>query len=116
MSDDEVTTMADMDCVPCQGGVPPMERQAAEAMLKNLDPSWSLNSAEHLFRVFNFDDFVTALAFVNRLGSIAEEQWHHPDLELGWGRVGVEIWTHKIDGLAEADFILAAKFDRAYQQ
>ena len=66
----------------------------------------------HLERSFTFPDFQTALDFVNRVGGLAEEQGHHPDLYLAWGRVGIKIWTHKIDGLTESDFILAAKIDR----
>src|SRR5579871_2155809 len=66
----------------------------------------------HLKKSYAFPDFVKALAFVNQAGAIAEEQGHHPDLYLSWGKVGVEIWTHKIDGLTESDFILAAKLDR----
>ena len=67
----------------------------------------------HLEAEFLFSDFAEALAAVNRLGAIAEAEWHHPDLLVAWGKVGVKLWTHKIDGLAEADFVLAAKFDRA---
>ena len=68
----------------------------------------------HLSKTYQFKNFVDALAFVNRVGELAEENFHHPDLYLAWGKVGVEIWTHKIDGLTESDFIFAAKCDRAY--
>ena len=79
-------------------------------MLEQLD-DWEAIQNHHLKQTFTFEDFVSALAFVNRIGEIAEQEDHHPDLYLAWGRVGVEIWTHKINGLSESDFILAAKID-----
>ncbi len=111
---EENCKLADRTCQPCRGGVPPMERDEAEAMLSQLDGEWSLNEEGHLQRSYAFDDFMGALEFANAVGSIAETQGHHPDLLVRWGRCGIEIWTHKISGLAEADFILAAKADRAY--
>lgn len=103
--------LADRKCAPCQGGVPPLKseeiaRYAAET------PGWRVVNEHHLERVFVFPDFRTALDFVNRVGELAEEEGHHPDLLLSWGRVEVRIWTHKVDGLTESDFILAAKIDR----
>ncbi len=83
---------------------------------RELDAGWALNEAGHLLRSYEFRDFAAALAFANRVGAIAEEQGHHPDLHVGWGRCGVEIWTHKIDGLTESDFYLAAKADRAFNE
>lgn len=106
--------LADRTCLPCRGGTPPMERPEAETMLAQLDDSWSLNASGHLERKYPFSDFMGALDFANAIGAIAEEQGHHPDLYVAWGRCGIEIWTHKISGLAEADFILAAKADRAF--
>jgi 4a-hydroxytetrahydrobiopterin dehydratase len=110
-----MTTMglADRQCIPCRGGVPPLPRDRIEALLKELEPGWSVNAAGHLYRAYEFPDFATSLAFANRVGAIAEEQAHHPDLHVAWGRCGVEIWTHKIGGLTESDFFLAAKADRA---
>lgn len=94
-----------------------MERAEAEALLQKLSPEWELAEVAPgvtgLQKTFRFGDFAQALAFVNRAGAIAEEQGHHPDLLLKWGRVTVSVWTHKIKGLTESDFILAAKFDRA---
>jgi 4a-hydroxytetrahydrobiopterin dehydratase len=81
-----------------------------------LDPAWEVVDEHHLTRLFKFKDFAEALAFVNRVGEMAEEQGHHPDLHLAWGRVGVDVWTHKIDGLHEADFVFAAKCDVLYAQ
>jgi 4a-hydroxytetrahydrobiopterin dehydratase len=103
--------LAEKRCVPCRGGVPPLTREAIEQLLPQI-PEWQVVDDHHLARTYTFPDFRTALDFVNRAGAVAEEQGHHPDLYLSWGKVGVQIWTHKIDGLTESDFILAAKFDR----
>jgi len=97
-------------CVPCRGGVPPLRGEEIRPLLEQV-PGWRVVDEHHLEREYAFSDFLTALDFVNRVGSIAEEQGHHPDLELSWGKAGVKIWTHKINGLTESDFILAAKID-----
>lgn len=97
-------------CVPCRGGVPPLRGEEIRPLLEQV-PGWRVVDEHHLEREYAFSDFLTALAFVNRVGSIAEEQGHHPDIELSWGKAGVKIWTHKINGLTESDFILAAKID-----
>ena len=107
-------TLADQQCIPCRGGVPPLATERIDALLEQLEPGWALTSTGHLRKDFEFGDFAEALAFANRVGAIAEEQGHHPDLHLAWGRCGVEIWTHKIGGLTESDFYLAAKADRAF--
>lgn len=107
-------SLADRQCIPCRGGVPPLPRERIEALLEQLEPGWTLTERGHLLRVYEFADFAQALKFANRLGAIAEEQGHHPDLHVAWGKCGVEIWTHKIDGLTESDFFLAAKADRAF--
>jgi 4a-hydroxytetrahydrobiopterin dehydratase len=104
-------SLADKTCVPCRGGVPPLKGSGIDA-LKNELPEWEVVREHHLRRLFKFTDFKTALAFVNRVGAIAEEQGHHPDILLAWGKVEVTIYTHKIDGLTESDFVLAAKTDR----
>jgi len=105
--------LADQTCVPCKGGVPPMERQRANELLRELAEGWALNPKGHLERTYSFANFVEAMAFANRVGEIAEEQNHHPDLHVAWGKCTVEIWTHKIKGLTESDFYFAAKADRA---
>lgn len=97
-------------CIPCSGGVPPLT-SAQIAELHPQVPGWEVVLGHHLHRVFGFDDFVSALAFVNRMGEVAEAEGHHPNISFTWGRVEVEIWTHKIDGLTESDFVLAAKID-----
>jgi len=103
--------LADQKCVPCRGGVPPLTpSQVAE--LRTQVPEWEVVENHHLVREFPFPDFVSALEFTNRVGEVAEEEGHHPDIYLAWGKVGVTIWTHKIDGLTPSDFILAAKIDR----
>jgi 4a-hydroxytetrahydrobiopterin dehydratase len=81
----------------------------ASRLMEQLD-GWSFEQG-HLAKSYSFSDFAGALDFVNRIGAIAEQQSHHPDIYMTWGKVSVEIWTHKIDGLTESDFILAAKFD-----
>ena len=106
---------ADNKCVPCRGGTPPMERAKAEEMLKQLDSGWALNNDSHLERLYTFKNFAQALAFVNKVGAVAEEEGHHPDLFLAWGKCKIELWTHKINGLTESDFYMAAKLDREFQ-
>jgi len=104
-------TLADMTCVPCKGGVPPLDGPAVDALLGRLD-GWHAVDGRRLTKTYRFPDFAHALVFVDRVGAIAEEQGHHPDIYLAWGKVTIEIWTHKINGLTESDFILAAKCDR----
>lgn len=103
--------LADRTCVPCRGGVPPLAGGDLEDLARQT-PGWEVVREHHLKREFRFQNFREALAFVNRVGALAEEQGHHPDVCFGWGRAEVEIFTHKIDGLTESDFILAAKIDR----
>ncbi len=97
-------------CVPCRGGVPPLRGEEIQPLIEQV-PGWQVVDEHHLEREYTFSDFLTALDFVNRVGGIAEEQGHHPDIDLSWGKAGVRIWTHKINGLTESDFILAAKID-----
>lgn len=104
--------LADQQCVPCRGGVPPLTADKAAEFLAALGDGWQLDAAGHLSREFAFPNFVESLEFANRVGAIAEEQGHHPDLYVAWGKCRVEIWTHKINGLTESDFYLAAKISR----
>ena len=106
-----MSELASRACVPCRGGVPPLKGEEITKLLSELN-AWSVVSEHHLIKVFKLRDFKEALAFVNRVGELAEVQGHHPDICFGWGRVEITIWTHKIDGLTESDFILAAKIDR----
>jgi 4a-hydroxytetrahydrobiopterin dehydratase len=109
MEDD--MALADKTCVPCRGGVPPLKGAALSDLKKEL-PDWEVVDEHHLHKVFRFPDFKKALEFVNRAGAIAEEQAHHPDILLAWGKAEVTIYTHKIDGLTESDFVLAAKINQ----
>ncbi len=97
-------------CVPCRGGVPALKGQPIAELLHQLS-GWTVVDEHHLDKTYTFPDFQQALAFVNRVGDLAEQQGHHPDIYLAWGKVGIQVWTHKIDGLTESDFILAAKID-----
>lgn len=103
-------SLAEKHCVPCRGGVPPLTGETLE-QLKAQMPGWQVVDEHHLTKTFAFPDFRTALDFVNRIGAVAEAEGHHPDVYLAWGKVEVKTWTHKIDGLTESDFILAAKID-----
>lgn len=107
-------SLADQACVPCKGGVPTMDGARARELLGELDEGWALNADGHLARTYTFSNFVEAIGFANRVGDIAEDQNHHPDLYVAWGKCTVEIWTHKIQGLTESDFYFAAKADRAF--
>lgn len=98
-------------CVPCRGGVPPLKGEKLAELYAQLDQSWKIVDEHQLEREFIFKNFKEALAFTNVLGQIAEEEDHHPDILLSYGKVKVLLWTHKIDGLSESDFILAAKYD-----
>ena len=102
--------LAAKQCVPCRGGVPPLTMDEITPLLNQLS-GWEVVETHHLLKNYEFPDFVSALAFVNRLGEVAEREGHHPDIHLTWGKVGVQIYTHKIDGLTESDFVLAAKID-----
>jgi 4a-hydroxytetrahydrobiopterin dehydratase len=108
-------SLAEKRCVPCRGGVPALAGAELESLKQQL-PGWQVVDGHHLLKSFSFPDFRTALDFVNQAGAIAEDQGHHPDLFLSWGKVEVKIWTHKIDGLTESDFILAAKIDNLHQK
>ena len=106
--------LASKKCVPCRGGVPPLQGEELTRLHRQLGSGWQVIEGHHLEKEYSFPDFAGALAFTNRLGELAEAEGHHPDICLGWGRAKVSIWTHKIDGLTESDFILAAKADRVY--
>ncbi len=105
-------SMAEEKCVPCKGGVPALRGAELAALQRDLGGDWNVVEEHHLEKEFRFKDFAEALAFTNRIGALAEEQGHHPDLLLRWGKVRVMIWTHKIDGMTRSDFVLAAKIDR----
>jgi len=105
-------SLSSKHCVPCRGGVPPLGGEPLRKLEHELGGGWSVVDEHHLHKVFSFPDFAAALAFTNQVGELAESEGHHPDILLSWGRVEIEIFTHKIDGLTESDFILAARIDR----
>ena len=107
--------LATKQCVPCRGGVPPLKGKEITDLLHQLGGAWEVIDEHHLEKTYKFNDFAGALAFTNAVGEIAEAEGHHPDIYLAWGRVDLKIWTHKIDGLTESDFVLAAKADRALE-
>ena len=104
--------LAEKECVACQGGVPPLKGGELAGLSGQLAAGWRVVNEHHLEREFKFPDFRQALAFTNRVGQLAESQNHHPDIYLAWGRVKLTLWTHKIDGLTESDFVFAAKVDQ----
>ena len=106
-----MTSLADKTCVPCRGGTPALKGSALSDFRQQV-PEWQVVDEHHLIRAYKFPDFRSALAFVNKVGELAEEQGHHPDILLAWGKVEITIWTHAVNGLTESDFILAAKIQR----
>ncbi len=105
-----MSELASRTCVPCKGGTPPLEGAELDALRRQV-PEWEVVEGHHLRRAFRFKNFREALRFVDRVGELAEEQGHHPDISFGWGYAEVAVWTHKIDGLTESDFVFAAKVD-----
>lgn len=103
-------SLARKECIPCKGGVPPLKGEELEQLKEQVE-GWDVIDEHHITKTYKFPNFVKALAFVNKVGEIAEEQGHHPDIFLTWGKAVIKTWTHKIDGLTESDFILAAKID-----
>ena len=109
--EEEKMGLKDERCEPCRTEGPTLAEEEQQQLLKELGSEWSIIEAHHLKKNYSFNDFVSALAFTNKVGAIAEEVGHHPTIFLTWGTVDLEIWTHKRDGLTRADFILAAKCD-----
>jgi 4a-hydroxytetrahydrobiopterin dehydratase len=104
--------LASKQCIPCKGNTPRLTGESLEKLHRQLDDGWMIADEHHLEREYTFKNFRQALDFTNRVGELAEQQGHHPDIFLSWGRVKLKIWTHKINGLTESDFIFAAKVDR----
>ena len=109
------SSLAAKHCVPCRGGTPPLKGAELEKFRQEL-PDWKVVEEHHLEKNFTFPDFKSALEFANRIGAVAEQEGHHPDLALGWGYVKVTSYTHKIKGLSESDFILGAKIDQLFAE
>ena len=107
-----MTSLADKECVACAGGIPPMKGDELKKFSAQLGGDWKVVNEHHLERESKFKNFLDALAFTNKVGALAEKQNHHPDIYLAWGKVKLTLWTHKIDGLTESDFVFAAKVDQ----
>lgn len=105
-----MSELASKTCVPCRGDTPPLRGAEIEEFRRQV-PEWEVVEEHHLRRRLRFKNFREAMGFVNRVGELAEEQGHHPDISFGWGYAEITVWTHKIDGLTESDFIFAAKVD-----
>ncbi|HET7433864.1 MAG TPA: 4a-hydroxytetrahydrobiopterin dehydratase [Thermoanaerobaculia bacterium] len=105
-------SLANEKCVPCHGGVPSLHGDELRALERELGNDWRVVNDHQLEKEWTFPDFAQALAFTNRVGAVAEEEGHHPDIYLAWGRVRITLWTHAVDGLTRSDFVLAAKIDR----
>jgi 4a-hydroxytetrahydrobiopterin dehydratase len=110
-----MSDLATKSCVPCRGSVAALKGSVLKALQSQV-PEWTVVEEHHLTRNFGFPDFKQALDFVNRVGAVAEQQGHHPDILLAWGKAEITMWTHKINGLTESDFIMAAKIDQLYSQ
>jgi 4a-hydroxytetrahydrobiopterin dehydratase len=111
--DGSASDLASKQCIPCRGGVSRLEGEAL-AGLSALLPDWRVVDGHHIEKSYRFPNFKSALVFVNRIGEVAEQQGHHPDICFGWGSAKVTLYTHKISGLTESDFIMAAKVDQLY--
>ena len=107
-----MSVLAQETCIPCRGGVPPLKGEELVALQEKLGNGWQIINEHHLEKEYIFADFRQALDFTVKVGEVAENQGHHPDIYLAWGKVKLTIWTHKIDGLTESDFFLAAKVDQ----
>ena len=107
------TDLADKSCVPCKGGVPPLSASEIQPLIQKLD-GWEVENNHKLIKSYKFKNFTDPVKFVNAIGEVAEAEGHHPDLYVRWGEVRVYLWTHKVDGLTESDFIMAAKIDKVH--
>jgi 4a-hydroxytetrahydrobiopterin dehydratase len=110
-----VSELASLECVACKGGIPPLQGEALRSWHDRLGNDWRLVDDHHLEKEYKFPNFRQALNFVDRVGELAESVNHHPDLFLTWGKAGVTLWTHKIGGLSETDFVFAAKTDQLFE-
>lgn len=99
-------------CIPCEGGIPPLDRARVAEYQKHIQPEWRLTSDSKISREYSFKDYRNTIGFVNRVADLAEEEGHHPVMHVYYSKVVIELWTHAIGGLSENDFILAAKIDK----
>ena len=112
----ETCDLAAKECIPCKGGVPPLKGKELKELHHELGNDWQLVEEHHIAKEYSFDGMVPGLEFVKKIVDLAEQQGHHPDIELTYGSVKTTIFTHKIDGLTESDFILAAKIDQLFDR
>ncbi len=105
-------SLAEKSCIPCQGSMSPFGQEEGKVLLNQLKEGWEIQDSGHLYKDFKFPNFIKAMDFANEIAIIAEKEGHHPNLKIAWGACSVEIWTHKINGLSENDFYLAAKIDQ----
>ena len=103
------TCLLDKTCTPCQGEIPPLSFDIAFRLLLELGNGWIINESGQLYKEYSFNNFIEVMGFANKIAELAEKEAHHPDLSIAWGKCAIRIWTHKISGLTESDFILAAK-------
>lgn len=103
--------LAEKECIPCKGGTPPLKGDQLQKFAEQLGHGWRVVDEHHLEKEYKFPNFRDALAFANKVGELAEKIQHHPDIYLAWGKVKLTLWTHKIDGLTESDFVFAAKVE-----
>jgi len=108
-------SLADKKCVPCRGDDPPLTAEQIEPLAKQL-VDWNVEGEKKLYKEYSFKNFVKAMDFANAITKVAEEEGHHPDLFIAWGKVIVSLWTHNVDGLSDSDFIMADKIDRVFSQ
>lgn len=107
-----MSTYAQKKCTPCESTQAPLAGESVGYHMQELAGDWKVVNEHHIEKDFKFKDFNEALAFVNKVGQVAEIEQHHPDIHLAWGHVKIVLWTHNINGLSENDFIVAAKIDQ----
>jgi 4a-hydroxytetrahydrobiopterin dehydratase len=112
MAENQVCSLANRECIPCKGGTPPLQGEQLHQYHSDLGHDWELVEEQRLEKTYKFKNFREALDFTNRVGELAESVGHHPDIFLAWGKVKLTLWTHKISGLTESDFIFAAKVEQ----
>ncbi|MBS0184980.1 MAG: 4a-hydroxytetrahydrobiopterin dehydratase [Proteobacteria bacterium] len=105
-------SLSEHSCLPCQKGMTALKKNEADILLEELGKNWKIQEEGHLYKSFDFPNFMKAMDFSNQIASLAEKEGHHPNLKISWGKCEVEIWTHKLNGLSKSDFFLAAKIDK----
>ena len=104
-------------CIPCQGGVPPLKTDEVERYAREISSDWKVtHDSTRIFRSIKTKNFEDSMKLATKIGLLADEQWHHPELVVGFGHLDVEVWTHKINGLVESDFIFASKVDHIFEE